>query len=222
MEAYLILKVLWWLLLGVLLMGLAIMVGMDMGVGHHPALCRAHRCRASRGAEHHWTALGWQPGVVRSGRRRNLRCLAAGLCHRVLGVLRRHAAAAVEHDRSAFGIRVSQQARISALAQRLGLVAVRQRFRTHARVRRCDRQHPARRAVSLQLEPDIVLHRQLRRPVQPICDPVRPAFGRDVGVYGRGNHHEWQRRGDLRAGSATLLCGARWPRRPCSRSVGSG
>ncbi len=33
MEAYLILKVLWWLLLGVLLMGLAIMVGMDMGVG---------------------------------------------------------------------------------------------------------------------------------------------------------------------------------------------
>lgn len=33
MEIYLILKVLWWLLLGVLLMGLGIMVGMDMGVG---------------------------------------------------------------------------------------------------------------------------------------------------------------------------------------------
>ncbi|HVC10382.1 MAG TPA: cytochrome d ubiquinol oxidase subunit II [Burkholderiales bacterium] len=33
METYLLLKVLWWLLLGVLLMGLAIMVGMDMGVG---------------------------------------------------------------------------------------------------------------------------------------------------------------------------------------------
>jgi len=33
MEIYLVLKVLWWLLLGVLLMGLAIMVGMDMGVG---------------------------------------------------------------------------------------------------------------------------------------------------------------------------------------------
>jgi cytochrome bd ubiquinol oxidase subunit II len=33
MEAYLVLKVVWWLLLGVLLMGLAIMVGMDMGVG---------------------------------------------------------------------------------------------------------------------------------------------------------------------------------------------
>jgi cytochrome d ubiquinol oxidase subunit II len=32
-EAYLILKVIWWLLLGVLLMGLAVMVGMDMGVG---------------------------------------------------------------------------------------------------------------------------------------------------------------------------------------------
>ena len=33
MELYIALKILWWLLLGVLLMGLAIMVGMDMGVG---------------------------------------------------------------------------------------------------------------------------------------------------------------------------------------------
>ena len=33
MELYLFLKVLWWLVLGVLLCGLAIMVGMDMGVG---------------------------------------------------------------------------------------------------------------------------------------------------------------------------------------------
>ncbi len=33
MEIYLTLKVVWWLLLGVLLMGLAVMVGMDMGVG---------------------------------------------------------------------------------------------------------------------------------------------------------------------------------------------
>ncbi len=33
MEIYLLLKVVWWVLLGVLLMGLAIMVGMDMGVG---------------------------------------------------------------------------------------------------------------------------------------------------------------------------------------------
>ncbi len=33
MELYLILKVIWWLLLGVLFIGLAVMVGMDMGVG---------------------------------------------------------------------------------------------------------------------------------------------------------------------------------------------
>lgn len=33
MELYLILKLVWWLLLGILLIGLAIMVGMDMGVG---------------------------------------------------------------------------------------------------------------------------------------------------------------------------------------------
>ena len=33
METYLLLKLVWWLLLGVLLVGLAVMVGMDMGVG---------------------------------------------------------------------------------------------------------------------------------------------------------------------------------------------
>ena len=33
MELYAILKVIWWLLLGVLLIGLAVMVGMDMGIG---------------------------------------------------------------------------------------------------------------------------------------------------------------------------------------------
>ncbi|MGO1164083.1 cytochrome d ubiquinol oxidase subunit II [Brucella sp. C7-11G] len=33
MDIYLVLQLVWWLLLGVLLMGLAIMVGMDMGVG---------------------------------------------------------------------------------------------------------------------------------------------------------------------------------------------
>jgi len=33
MEVYLALKITWWLLLGVLLVGLAVMVGMDMGVG---------------------------------------------------------------------------------------------------------------------------------------------------------------------------------------------
>lgn len=33
MDPYLVLKLIWWLLLGVLLAGLAIMVGMDMGVG---------------------------------------------------------------------------------------------------------------------------------------------------------------------------------------------
>ncbi|MDM0014632.1 cytochrome d ubiquinol oxidase subunit II [Variovorax sp. J22P168] len=33
MEIYLALKLIWWLLLGVLLIGLAVMVGMDMGVG---------------------------------------------------------------------------------------------------------------------------------------------------------------------------------------------
>ncbi|MDN5874246.1 MAG: cytochrome d ubiquinol oxidase subunit II, partial [Sinobacteraceae bacterium] len=33
MEAYAVLKIIWWLLLGVLLMGVGIMIGQDMGVG---------------------------------------------------------------------------------------------------------------------------------------------------------------------------------------------
>ena len=33
MDAYVYLKIFWFLILGILLMGLAIMVGMDMGVG---------------------------------------------------------------------------------------------------------------------------------------------------------------------------------------------
>ena len=33
MEIYGVFQVIWWLLLGVLLVGLAVMVGMDMGVG---------------------------------------------------------------------------------------------------------------------------------------------------------------------------------------------
>jgi len=33
MEAYVVLKVIWWLLLGVLLMGIGVMVGQDMGIG---------------------------------------------------------------------------------------------------------------------------------------------------------------------------------------------
>lgn len=33
MEAYIVLKVIWWLLLGVLLMGVGIMIGQDMGIG---------------------------------------------------------------------------------------------------------------------------------------------------------------------------------------------
>ena len=33
MDTFAITQVIWWLLLGVLLIGLAVMVGMDMGVG---------------------------------------------------------------------------------------------------------------------------------------------------------------------------------------------
>ena len=43
MFDYMTLKVIWWLLIGVLLIGFAIMDG------HATAICREKRCRAARG-----------------------------------------------------------------------------------------------------------------------------------------------------------------------------
>ena len=80
MLDYEILRLIWWALLGILLIGFAVMDGFDLGVGDPAALRRAHRHRAPRGHQHRRPGVGRQPGLVHPRRRRDLRRLAAALC----------------------------------------------------------------------------------------------------------------------------------------------
>ena len=74
------LRLIWWLLLGVLLIGFAVMDGFDLGVGALLPFVGRDRRRAPRRAQHHRPGLGRQPGLVHPRRRRDLRRLAAALC----------------------------------------------------------------------------------------------------------------------------------------------
>ncbi len=56
MFDYEMLRLVWWVLVGVLLIGFAITDGFDMGVGTAP-LRRQEGCRASGDAQHHGPAL---------------------------------------------------------------------------------------------------------------------------------------------------------------------
>lgn len=58
MFDYETLRVIWWALVGVLLIGFAITDGFDMGVGALLPVRRQERCRAPRDAQHHGAALG--------------------------------------------------------------------------------------------------------------------------------------------------------------------
>ena len=74
--------VIWWVLLGVLLIGFAVTDGFDLGSRHPAAVRGAKRWRAPRRRQCHRPGLGRQPGLADPGRRRDLRRLAAGLCRR--------------------------------------------------------------------------------------------------------------------------------------------
>ena len=113
--------------------------------GHAAAVRRAQRRRAARRAERRRADVGGQPGVVHHGGRRDLRRVAARLRHRLLRLLRRADPDAVRAVPPAGRLRLPQQGRRSALAQRVGLGAVRRRHRAGARLRRRVRQ-PARSA----------------------------------------------------------------------------
>lgn len=83
MLDYVTLKIIWWALVGVLLIGFAIMDGHDMRGRHLAALCRPHGPGTTRCDQHRRAALGWQPSVVHHCRRRTVRGVAGGVCHRV-------------------------------------------------------------------------------------------------------------------------------------------
>ena len=80
---YVTLKIIWWALVGVLLIGFAIMDGHDMGVGTLlPFVGRTdlERRVAINTVGPHWDG---KPGVVHHCRRRTVCGVAGGVCHRV-------------------------------------------------------------------------------------------------------------------------------------------
>ena len=110
MFDYETLRLIWWLLLGVLLIGFAVTDGYDLGVGAILRLHRPRRRRAAHGDRGDRAALGRPPGLVRPRRRRRVRRVAAAVCRRVLGLLFRDAAGAARADPAAGRLRLPQQA----------------------------------------------------------------------------------------------------------------
>ena len=199
MEAYLILKVVWWLLLGVLLMGVAVMVGMDMGVGtilRYVGRTDAERRVALNIIGPHWDGnqvwfiLGG--GAIFAAWPLVYATAFSGLYVVMLVLL-------WSMILRPLGFEYRSKLAFRALAQHVGLGAVRGRLRADAGLRGSDRQHPARRAVSIQLESDLDLHGQFHRAVQSLRDPVRTPVGGDVGIHGCRDHHERRRGSDAQA-----------------------
>ncbi len=117
------LRIIWWLLLGVLLIGFAVMDGFDLGTAMLLPFVARQRRRAPRHHQRHRAVLGRQSGVAHSRRRRGVRGLAAGLCGVVLRLLHRDVSGAGGADRAPGRVRVPQQNRRCALARVLGLRA---------------------------------------------------------------------------------------------------
>ncbi len=73
------LRLIWWVLLGVLLIGFAVMDGFDLGVGALLPLVAQDRRRTPHRHQRRRPGLGRQPGLADPRRRRDLRRLAAAL-----------------------------------------------------------------------------------------------------------------------------------------------
>ena len=209
------LRLIWWLLLGVLLIGFALTDGFDMGVGALlPFVAKSDTERRvvinTVGpvweGNQVWFILGggaifaaWPPLYAVS--------FSGLLLGDVRGSGRAHPAAR--------GVQVSLQAPIGALAQRLGLGAVHRRRGSGAAVRRGRGQRAAGRAVPPDREPVLAL----RRDVLPASAPVRAAGGRGVagdaggawrdmaGREGRTVRHIDPRAQDRRLGRGRGDCG---------------
>ena len=111
----------WFLLVGVLLAGYAILDGFDLGVGMlHPFVAKddTERRKVINAIA---PGLGRQRGLAAARRRRHLRRLPAGLRHGVLGLLRGARAAAGGAHRAGGLPRVPRQAAGVGLADDVGL-----------------------------------------------------------------------------------------------------
>ena len=81
------LRLIWWVLLGVLLIGFALTDGFDLGVGALLPFVAKTDDRAAHGHQHRRPDLGRQPGLVHPRRRRDLRRLAVRLRGQLLRLL---------------------------------------------------------------------------------------------------------------------------------------
>ncbi len=109
MTEYEILRLIWWALLGILLIGFAVMDGFDLGTAALAALRGAHRQRAARRDQHGRTGVGRQPGLVHPRRRRDLCGVAGALCRELFRLLSGDVPGAGDADLAAGRIQISQQ-----------------------------------------------------------------------------------------------------------------
>ena len=167
---YATLKLIWWLLVGVLLIGFA--VGFDMGAtALLPFLGKTDEERRIIVNTVGATWEGNQVWLITAGGA--MFAAAARLRGVVLRLLLRDAARAVRAVLPAGGLRLPQQAARPALACGLGLGPVRRRLRAGARVRRRVRQPAARRAVQVRQRPARDLLRRLLGAAEPVRAAVR-------------------------------------------------
>ena len=178
---YEILRLVWWLFLGVLLIGFAIMDGFDLGV----AMLLPYVARTDIERRVTINAIGpvWEGNQVWLilGGGADVRGMAAGLRHVVLGLLRRHVSGP-RHAHPAPGrLRISQQGCRYALADVLGLRPVRRRAGAERGVRCGVRQLVAGRSVPHRFRPARPLRgKRTVRTAQSVRPAVRPCLRRNA------------------------------------------
>nr|BFE97633.1 hypothetical protein GCM10020185_81690 [Pseudomonas brassicacearum subsp. brassicacearum] len=150
MLDYFTLKIIWWALVGVLLIGFAIMDGHDMGVGTLLPFVGRNDMERRVVINTVGAALGWQSGLVHYGRWRVVRRMAGGLCHCIQRILLGDDPGALGVVLPPGGFRLPQQDPPSDVAQYLGLGAFRGWGRAAAGVRHRIWQPVAGRTVPLQ------------------------------------------------------------------------
>ena len=165
MEAYALLKLTWWVLLGVLLSGLAIMVGMDMGVGtilRYVARTDDERRIVLNVIGPHWD--GNQVWFILGGGAIFAAwptIYATAFCGLYVVMLILLWSMIVRP----LGLRIQEQAALRQMAQSLGLEPFCQRFYPHACLRGGHGQHASGGALPFRLEHAVPLHRQFPFPL---------------------------------------------------------
>lgn len=148
MIDYEILRLVWWVLLGVLLIGFAVMDGFDRASGRCCPFW-ANRRRAPHHHQHRRPCMGRQSGLADLGRRRDFRRLARPLCRGVFGILSGDVFGAERSDPAPRGLQIPQQDAPSSLARVLGLSLCQRRCAARY-LRRRGRQRFAGRSLYLR------------------------------------------------------------------------